>query len=240
LVFAIAFGTFCLLPAQRLLLNGDQPVCLGSRALELLIALLEQPGEVVTKESLMRRVWPNTFVGPANLTVHISALGRALAQTQGDSRFLITIPGHGYQFVAPVKTYKAAETSQRPRVERRANCDLPVSVDRLSGRRETVNRFAGHFDHRLLAVALPGGIRNTIVTLSLAKQLVESKEYRIDFVDLEGVCDASEAHEALDALLEFERHDEAPQCSIRRRRQREGEVFSFRIVSKTRSRRRSS
>lgn len=74
----ISFGPFRLLPAQFLLLKGDKAVSLGSRALEILIALLERPGELVTKQELMARVWPNIFVEPANLTVHISALRRAL------------------------------------------------------------------------------------------------------------------------------------------------------------------
>src|SRR6516162_1021537 len=74
----IAFGPYRLLPTQFLLLEGDRSVPLGSRALEILIALLERPGELVTKQELMDRVWPNVFVEPANLTVHISALRRTL------------------------------------------------------------------------------------------------------------------------------------------------------------------
>src|SRR5262245_340492 len=56
------FGTFCLLPTQFLLLEGDKPVHLGSRALEILIVLLERAGEVVSKQQLMDRVWPNVFI----------------------------------------------------------------------------------------------------------------------------------------------------------------------------------
>src|SRR4029079_308711 len=63
----ILFGPFRLLPAQFLLMEGDKPVPLGSRALELLIVLLGRPGELVSKQELMARVWPNTFVEPANL-----------------------------------------------------------------------------------------------------------------------------------------------------------------------------
>jgi hypothetical protein len=74
----VSFGPFRLLPAQFLLLEGDKPVPLGSRALEILIVLLERPGQLVSKQELMARVWPNLFVEPANLTVHISALRRAL------------------------------------------------------------------------------------------------------------------------------------------------------------------
>jgi len=98
----IAFGPFRLLPTQFLLLEGDKSVPLGSRALEILIALLERPGELVTKQELMDRVWPNVFVEPANLTVHISALRRALRDGRDGNRFIINIPGRGYRFVASI------------------------------------------------------------------------------------------------------------------------------------------
>jgi DNA-binding winged helix-turn-helix (wHTH) protein len=96
------FGPFRLLPAQFLLLEGDKPVSLGSRALEILIALLERSGELISKKDLMARVWPNTFVEPANLTVHISALRRALRDGRDGNRFIINIPGRGYCFVGSV------------------------------------------------------------------------------------------------------------------------------------------
>jgi DNA-binding winged helix-turn-helix (wHTH) protein len=98
----ILFGPFRLLPTQFLLLEGDQPVPLGSRALEILIALLERHGELVSRQDLMARVWPNVFVEPANLTVHMSALRRALRDGQNGNRFIVNIPGRGYCFVAPV------------------------------------------------------------------------------------------------------------------------------------------
>jgi DNA-binding winged helix-turn-helix (wHTH) protein len=97
----VSFGPFRLLPTQFLLLEGDKPVSLGSRALEILIALLERPGELISKQDLMARVWPDVFVGPANLTVHISALRRALRDGRDGNRFIINIPGRGYKFVAP-------------------------------------------------------------------------------------------------------------------------------------------
>ena len=79
---AIMFGAFCLLPTQRLLLEADEPVRLGSRALDILIALIERHGELVTKKDLMARVWPGITVVEANLAVHISALRRALRDGQ--------------------------------------------------------------------------------------------------------------------------------------------------------------
>jgi DNA-binding winged helix-turn-helix (wHTH) protein len=98
----VSFGPFCLFPTQFLLREGDKPVPLGSRALEILIALLERHGELVSKQELMARVWPNVFVEPANLTVHMSALRRALRDGKDGHRFIVNIPGRGYCFVASV------------------------------------------------------------------------------------------------------------------------------------------
>ena len=97
-----SFGPFRLVPTQFLLLEGDKPVPLGSRALEILIVLLERPGQLVSKQELMARVWPNVFVEPANLTVHMSALRRAVRDGKNGNRFIINIPGRGYCFVGSV------------------------------------------------------------------------------------------------------------------------------------------
>ena len=98
----ISFGPFRLLPTQFLLLEGDRPVPLGCRALEILIALIERRGELVTKQDLTARVWPNLFVAPSNLTHHVSALRRALRDGRDGNRFIINIKGRGYRFVASV------------------------------------------------------------------------------------------------------------------------------------------
>lgn len=99
----ISFGPFRLRPAQFLLLDGDEPVSIGSRALQILIVLLERRGELVSNPELMARVWPNIFVEPANLTVHMSALRRVLGDGRNGNRFIINIPGRGYRFVASVR-----------------------------------------------------------------------------------------------------------------------------------------
>ena len=98
----ISFGPFRLLPTQFLLVEDDKPVPLGSRALQILTVLLERPGELVSKQELMARVWPSVFVSPANLTVHMSALRRVLRDGRDGNRFIINVPGRGYSFVAEV------------------------------------------------------------------------------------------------------------------------------------------
>ena len=107
----ISFGSFCILPSQHLLLEGDRPVALGSRAMDILLALVESHGALVTKEELMARVWPKVFVDPANLAVHISALRRALQDRRNGNRFIINIPGRGYRFVAPIALSEVSEPS---------------------------------------------------------------------------------------------------------------------------------
>jgi DNA-binding winged helix-turn-helix (wHTH) protein len=92
-----------LLPAQFLLLEGAKPARLGGRALEILVVLLERPGELVSQQELVGRVWPNIFVKPANFTVHISALRRTLRDGRDGNRFIINVPGRGYIFVASVE-----------------------------------------------------------------------------------------------------------------------------------------
>jgi len=99
----VSFGPFRLLPTQFLLLEGDEPVSLGSRALEILTVLLEHAGELVSKQELMDRVWPNVFVEPANVTVHMSALRRTLRDGRDGNRFIINVPGRGYSFVASIE-----------------------------------------------------------------------------------------------------------------------------------------
>jgi DNA-binding winged helix-turn-helix (wHTH) protein len=109
----ISFGQFRLFPARRLLLKGSQPIPVGGRAFDLLIALVERPGEVVSKSELFAEVWPETFVAEGNLKVRIAALRRALADGQGGDRYISTIVGRGYCFVAPVTRSSRRDAASR-------------------------------------------------------------------------------------------------------------------------------
>src|SRR6266404_8140854 len=111
---AISFGPFRLLAAQRLLLEGDRPVRLGSRAFDILAALVERAGEVVGKEELRARAWPQTFVEDSNLKIQVSALRRALGDGQAGHRYVITVPGRGYNFVAPISLEEQPQATPPP------------------------------------------------------------------------------------------------------------------------------
>ena len=105
----VTFGPFRLFPARQLLLDGDTPVHLGSRACEILIALVERAGQLLSNQELMRRVWPNTFVEDGNLRVHVAALRRALRDGHAGNRYITNVPGRGYCFVAPVSVAEEPE-----------------------------------------------------------------------------------------------------------------------------------
>src|SRR5260370_13939120 len=98
---AISFGPFRLVAAQRVLLEGEKPVRLGSRAFDILAALVERAGEVVGKAELMARAWPKTFVEEANLKIQVGALRRALGAGQGVHGFVVTVPVRRYTSLAP-------------------------------------------------------------------------------------------------------------------------------------------
>jgi DNA-binding winged helix-turn-helix (wHTH) protein len=99
---AMSFGRFDILPQRRLLLELDRPIQIGSRAFDILVALVERAGELVSKGELMARGWPNTFVEESNLKVQIAALRRTLRDGEEGNRYISNVIGRGYWFVAPV------------------------------------------------------------------------------------------------------------------------------------------
>jgi DNA-binding winged helix-turn-helix (wHTH) protein len=98
----LSFGSFSLFPAARLLRKADKSIPLGGRALDILIALTQRAGEVVTHKELISRVWPDLTVEGANLRVHIAALRKAIGDGLDAARYISTVAGRGYCFVAPV------------------------------------------------------------------------------------------------------------------------------------------
>src|SRR5271170_2117326 len=101
----LKFGEFELAPVARTLWRRGEQVRLGSRALEILIALASRPGQVLSKEDLTKLVWRGVFVDDTALRVGISAARKALGN--GDERYIATVFGRGYCFVHDVETAAA-------------------------------------------------------------------------------------------------------------------------------------
>src|ERR1700742_955677 len=104
---AVSFGPFRLYPAQRRLKKGEDPVKLGARAFDILLALVERAGEVIAHKDLIAKVWPNVIVEEISLRVHIAALRNALNEAQFVQHYIHTVVGRGYYFSAPISYERA-------------------------------------------------------------------------------------------------------------------------------------
>lgn len=196
------FGSFQLLPAQQLLLEGDVEVRVGSRALAILTVLVERAGELVTKNELMERVWPGSFVDENALRVHVAGLRRALGDGQGGRRFVANIPGRGYQFVAPVEASEvggeqlnAGATGSRPH-------NLPLAQSRVVGRDAAIRTLGEQLrERRLVTIVGAGGIGKTTVALALADRLLPAFEDGVWFAELAHLAEPRLVPDALASAL---------------------------------------
>jgi DNA-binding winged helix-turn-helix (wHTH) protein/tetratricopeptide (TPR) repeat protein len=106
------FDGFRVDPVRRRLLRGGETVPLTPKAFSILVYLLERRGKVVEKEELLERIWPDTHVTEANLTQNVSSLRKALGERANDHRYLVTVPGRGYSFVAEVREIPRESTGE--------------------------------------------------------------------------------------------------------------------------------
>jgi eukaryotic-like serine/threonine-protein kinase len=113
------FGPFRLNPQKRIVLRDNEPIPLTPKCFDLLLALVEHSGEVLVKEELMDTVWQGTAVEEGNLNRHISTLRKVLGESPNDHRYIVTVPGRGYRFVADVRK-TPEESAVRPWPEARA------------------------------------------------------------------------------------------------------------------------
>ena len=122
------FGPFTVQPAERLLARGGRPVSLTPKAFDLLIELVDRPGQLVGKQELMAALWPDTFVEEANLAYTMSALRKALGDGQSGEQYIQTVPTRGYRFVAPVTSREPAPAASEGAAPSHTRVPRRVSV----------------------------------------------------------------------------------------------------------------
>jgi predicted ATPase/DNA-binding winged helix-turn-helix (wHTH) protein len=160
---AFAFGRYRLYPQSRLLLADERPVELKSRAFEAALALVEACGELVTKEQLRERLWPNTFVDPHNLDQQISTLRKALGE---DKHLIRTETGRGWRLAAAVRLIPTSPQTQPA-------TNLPPAVTPLIGRENELSKLPELIaEHRLVTLTGPGGIGKTQLGLEAARHVL--------------------------------------------------------------------
>ena len=180
---AFAFGPFRLLVARRELLAHGVPVTLGQRAFEVLLMLVSRHGQLVTKDELMAQVWPGVVVEENNIQVHISAVRKVLAAAGDGDRYLLTVAGRGYRFVAPVTRETAGETNvaavagQSAPVAAEipaATNNLPQQLTSLIGREADLAEIKTRLsDHRLVTLAGAGGVGKTRLSIEAGRGLLD-------------------------------------------------------------------
>jgi predicted ATPase/DNA-binding winged helix-turn-helix (wHTH) protein len=182
---ALSFGPFSLFVTGRQLKRADEPIPLGGRALDLLIALVERAGEVVSYNELVSSAWPNVTVYDANLRVQISALRKALNDGEDGARYISNVSGRGYCFVAPVSHSATRPTTAEGNADGELPRKLPLPLERMVGRDEVVRAVSEQLIMgRFVSIVGPGGIGKTTVAISVGHSLLNGFRGAVFFIDL--------------------------------------------------------
>lgn len=195
----VAFGPFRLHADKRLLEKNGVPIAVGSRALDLLIALVEHAGNVVSKQELMARVWPRITVDESSLRVHVAMLRKALGDGRDGARYVTNVSGRGYCLVVPVTAVvepPAVEAPPSPVAKPAASPEpstgLPRALGRMVGRDATVAEVSALLAaHRFVTLHGPGGIGKTTVAVAVAHAGLAAFANAVTFVDLGAISDAA-------------------------------------------------
>jgi len=195
-----SFGPFRLIPEQQLLVEDGKQVNVGARVLELLRVLVEHSGKVVSKDELIACIWPDTCVSESNLKVQIAALRRALGEGRRGERYVATVSGRGYRFVAPVKRQDAFRRQGKTAAVPENN--LVPGWIRLLGHDQIIDALTGELPaRRFITVGRPGGIGQRTVGLALANLLVGGHRDGMTLVELVALRDSDLVQAAIAAAM---------------------------------------
>jgi predicted ATPase/DNA-binding winged helix-turn-helix (wHTH) protein len=178
--------------SERLLTRQGAPVELGARALDILIALATRPNEVVSKRDLLAQVWPDVTVEESSLRFHIAGLRKALGDGRDGARFITTLAGRGYCFVAPISRPGERADMAAPFAANFPHGNLPSRPTRMIGRDDDVLKVSTQLTvSRFVTIVGPGGVGKTTVALAVGHHLIEAFAGVALFIDL-GMLSAPE------------------------------------------------
>lgn len=198
----IAFGPFTLAPGERLLMRGTAPVELGARAIDILIALASHPNEIISKKDLMAQVWPDVTVEEGSLRFQIAGLRKALGDGRGGARYIATLNGRGYCFVAPVSRPEEHYDGPAADVSSFAHAQMPNRPIRMIGRADDVAAVSGQLmAHRFVTIVGTGGVGKTTVAIEAGYELAGSFAGAVHFIDLGVLSDPGLVPTAIASML---------------------------------------
>lgn len=198
----LGFGPFLFDPERKTLRHGTVPLRIGGRALEILAALVARPGVLMSKRELIACVWPNTVVEDCNLKVNMAALRKALGDEPGTARYIATVTGRGYRFVAPVRTMERPGAAPPVQTSATRRHNLPFSTSRIFGRADVIGAIRRDLEvSRLVSIVGPGGIGKTTVARAVAEQALESHRDGVWLVDMGSLTEAALVPKAIAAAM---------------------------------------
>ena len=164
------FGPFLLDPTERILSCDGSIVSLTPKAFETLLCLVRNQGRVLTKDELLKQIWPDTFVEEVNLAVNISAIRKALGENPQDCRFIATVPGRGYRFVAEVR--RVANQDENTRSTTTQSHAEPVETATVLERHEIDANGDSLKSPSRIRRLLDSGVRGGALKLAIAAALL--------------------------------------------------------------------
>lgn len=198
----VSFGPFNLVASERLLTKDHAPVELGGRALDILIALVSRPNEVVSKKDLLSRVWPDVTVEEGSLRFHMASLRKALGDGKGGARYITTHAGRGYCFVAPVSRASSPRDGAPAAAANFPHAHLPSPLSRMVGRDDDVLKLSAQLTaSRFVTIVGAGGVGKTTVAVAVAHHLLEAFAGSVLFVDLGTLSDPKLAATVVASML---------------------------------------
>jgi predicted ATPase/DNA-binding winged helix-turn-helix (wHTH) protein len=185
-----AFGAFQLFPSARRLEREGKAVEIGGRALHVLIELVKQAGRVVTKAELLSAIWADTTVVEGVLRTHVHSLRKVLGDGVEGARYVTSVAGRGYCFVAPViRSAAVAATPAAPNAWKPPP-GLPPRLARMAGRDEAVRALAAQLaEHRFVTVLGAAGIGKTTVAVAVGHALFGDFGGAVRFIELGSLTD---------------------------------------------------
>lgn len=200
----LRFGPYVFHQQQRLVLEGDRPMRLGGRALDILQVLVEHAGSVISKEQIIARVWPRSVVEEINLRVHIAALRRAFRDGQDGHCYIVNIPQRGYSFVAPVVQQASPITPIPLEQFHKPQHNLPARLTPIIGRDAVVGSLMRLLPtQRLMTLVGPCGIGKTTVALRAGELLLQHFHDGVWWVDLALIDDPRQLVDHLTHTLDL-------------------------------------
>jgi predicted ATPase/DNA-binding winged helix-turn-helix (wHTH) protein len=191
-----------ILPDQRRVLVSNKPFSLGSRAYEVLEVLADAHGQLVSKDEIMRRVWPNRVVEENNVHVHISAIRKMLGPR---ANLLVAVPGRGYRLAMELRRREDPPAARTSVISSTARPVLASPKSLIFGRDSAIQEVAlACRGASLVSLVGPGGIGKTTLAIEAARELVNDFEDGIWFVDLSKVMTAQFVAAAAADLLDPE------------------------------------